>query len=77
MKFPASTGQVAVALNVSEPKLNHLLRRGRIRPVPRVVAGRRLWGPEEIAQAAEHFRIPRDQPEERLRALAAVGGEEA
>lgn len=52
MELPASTGQVAATLDTSEPKLNDLIRRGRIRPAPRVVAGRRLWNEIHVRQAA-------------------------
>jgi DNA-binding transcriptional MerR regulator len=52
MVIPASTGQVAQILGVSERRLNHLVRRGRISRAPPVNAGRRLWGPEHILMAA-------------------------
>ncbi len=52
MQFPASTGQVARALGITEPRLNDLLRRGKISLLPPVASGRRLWGREHI-QAAE------------------------
>lgn len=53
MKFPLSTGQVAQRLGVTEPRLNELVRKGRVRPAPPVVAGRRCWTPEHVARAAE------------------------
>jgi hypothetical protein len=48
-----STGQVAALLAVPEPKLNDLIRRGKIRPAPQVVAGRRVWLRQHVAQAAD------------------------
>jgi hypothetical protein len=53
MRFPASTGQVAVLLRCTEPKLNDLIRRGKILPAPIVSAGRRLWHEDQVRQAAE------------------------
>ncbi len=57
MEFPASTGQVAKAFEVSEPRLNDLVRRGRIQPAPRVVAGRRLWDESHVRQAARALGV--------------------
>ena len=53
MRFPASTGQVAALLRCTEPRLNGLVRRGKIRPTPSVTAGRRLWYEAQVLQAAE------------------------
>jgi hypothetical protein len=52
MKFPISTGQAARHLSSTEPQLAELVRRGKIRPEPRVVAGRRLWERPHLLQAA-------------------------
>ena len=52
LQFPASTGQVAHRLGVSEPRLNDLVRRRKIRPAPSVVAGRRVWEEIHVRQAA-------------------------
>lgn len=52
MKYPATTGAVAEALSVSEPRLNDLIRRGKIHPAPRVSGGRRFWEHEHFVQAA-------------------------
>ncbi len=52
MQLPKSTGEAAKALGVSEPRLNDLIRRGRINPAPRLFAGRRLWEVTHIRQAA-------------------------
>jgi hypothetical protein len=53
MRFPASTGQVAALLRCTEPRLNDLIRRSKIRPAPSVSAGRRLWYEDQVRQAAE------------------------
>ena len=55
MHWPTSTGCVASRLAVSEPRLNDLVRRGKITPAPLVVAGRRLWNPEHVLQAAKYL----------------------
>jgi hypothetical protein len=48
-----TTGQVAALLAVTEPQLNDLIRRGKINPAPSVVAGRRAWLRQHVAQAAD------------------------
>lgn len=57
MKFPISTGQAAQYLRVTEPKLAETVRRGYVRPAPPIFAGRRLWHPEHLIQAARHLDI--------------------
>ena len=57
MAEPQSTGGVASLLRVLEPKLNDLIRRGKIDPAPPVVAGRRLWNRTHILQAARHLGV--------------------
>ncbi len=57
MQFPASTGQVARTLGTSEPRLNDLIRRGKISPAPRLFAGRRVWEEVHIRQAARALGI--------------------
>lgn len=52
MQFPASTSELAQFLGVTEPRLNDLIRRGRIEPVPPVAAGRRAWSPDHVLAAA-------------------------
>lgn len=52
MQFPLGTGQLARLLNTTEPKLSEAVRRGKINPAPRVIAGRRLWDPAQVRQAA-------------------------
>jgi DNA-binding transcriptional MerR regulator len=47
-----TTSRVAEILGVTEPRLSELVRRGRIRPPPIVVSGRRVWTPEQVAEAA-------------------------
>jgi len=58
MNFPAFTGTVARALRVSEPRLNELLRRGKIDPAPLVEHGRRLWLAEHVRQTARFLGKP-------------------
>lgn len=57
-----STGQAARILEVTEPQLAEVVRRGRLNPPPRVLAGRRLWTAEQIVLAAEAL----DQPKARV-----------
>lgn len=49
---PITTGTVARLLGVPEPRLQDLLRRGKIHPAPPVQSGRRLWEPHHISAAA-------------------------
>jgi len=64
MNYPLSTGQVAELLATTEPQLAELVRRGRIRPAPVVLAGRRLWQESHLLQAAralgcdDHVQVP-------------------
>ncbi|RKY19797.1 MAG: hypothetical protein DRQ55_09700 [Planctomycetota bacterium] len=57
MYLPVSTGQAAALLGVTEPRLNDLVRRGRIHPAPAIHAGRRLWEREHLIQAAEDLNL--------------------
>ena len=57
MHLPASTGEVAQFLGITEPRLNDLIRRGRIVPPPPVAAGRRHWMPAHVRQAAAHLGL--------------------
>lgn len=57
LQFPASTGHVAHLFGVSEPRLNDLVRRGKIAPAPDVFAGRRAWKEAHVRQAAEALGI--------------------
>ena len=56
-----TTGQVARLLGATEPQLSELVRRGRVAPPPEVLAGRRLWSPDHIRQAAEALDIGPDR----------------
>lgn len=56
-----STGEAARLLGTTEPQLGELVRRGRIEPPPEVVAGRRLWTPDQILQAAEALDVLTDE----------------
>jgi len=52
MHLPASTGEAAHFLGVTEPRLNDLIRRARIDPLPPIAAGRRCWSAEHMLAAA-------------------------
>ena len=52
MRFPLSTGQTARLLGTSEPHVAETVRRGKVHPAPPVLAGRRLWSPAHVIQAA-------------------------
>ena len=57
MMHPISTGQAARLLRTTEPRLSDLVRRGKVRPAPRVVAGRRAWDEAHVRQAARALGI--------------------
>jgi hypothetical protein len=57
VKFPLSTGQAARVLCTTEPRLAEVVRRGKIRPEPPLLAGRRLWGRSHLIQAAESLGL--------------------
>ena len=61
-----STGQVARALGVTEPKVAELVRRGRITPAPNILAGRRLWTLPQALRAAELLCLDSDSVAEAL-----------
>ena len=71
MKLPASTGQSADRLGVIEPRLNDLVRRGKIVPEPPILAGRRLWALEHLLQAAEALGVLTDDLRAELEAAPA------
>ena len=57
MKTPMSTGEVARLLGLTEPRLSELVRRGKIKPPPALLAGRRFWSREDIVRAARHLGL--------------------
>ena len=63
---PRTTGQVALLLDGTEPRIADLVRRGKIDPPPPIVAGRRLWHRQHILQAAMHLGVPTDELNARL-----------
>lgn len=63
MKRILSTGQAAELLRTTEPRLNDLIRRGKILPAPAVVSGRRLWESEHIESAARNLGVSIAEPE--------------
>lgn len=60
MRFPCSTGEAAKLIGTTEPRLAETVRRGQVNPEPTVMAGRRLWFPEQLRQAAVALDIPTD-----------------
>jgi len=66
MKFPISTGPAAKLLETTEPHLAEKVRRGKIRPEPPIVAGRRLWEREHLIQAAQELGVLTDDLRRRL-----------
>ncbi len=57
MRYPRSTGSAAKLLDTTEPRLADFIRRGKIRPAPRVVAARRAWENTHLRQAAQILGI--------------------
>ena len=70
IKFPVSTGLGAEILGTIEPALAETVRRGKVRPEPPILAGRRLWSRTHLLQAAEALGVLTDE-------LRAKLGEEA
>ena len=68
-----STGDAPRFLGVTEPKLNVLIRRAKIRPEPEVLAGRRLWSRDHILQAAAALGVLTDELRARLEEEGADG----
>lgn len=61
-----TTGRVAAVLGTTEPKVAELVRRGRICPTPRVVAGRRMWERAHVLQAASFLGLDESEVTRRL-----------
>jgi hypothetical protein len=51
--FPITSGEAARLLQVTEPRLNRLIRDGKLDPPPRRVGDRRQWDRPHVLQAAE------------------------
>ena len=66
IRFPQSTGEAADFLETTEPRLSETVRRGRVKPAPPIIAGRRLWGPEHLLQAARVLDALTDDVRETL-----------
>lgn len=75
MSNPASTGEVADLFGITEPRLNDLVRRGKIQPKPPTVAGRRLWQREHVLQAADHLGLLTDDLRSQITAAADGGSQ--
>ena len=73
MHYPISTGQAAQLLNTTEPRLAETVRRGKVSPPPPVMAGRRLWAPTHLRQAARALGLLTESLEERLDEEVAHG----
>lgn len=61
MSFPLSTGEAARILDVTEPRLAELVRRGRLTEAPPIVAGRRLWARRHLVEAASRLGVWSDR----------------
>ena len=68
-----SSGAVASLLGTTEPRLNGLIRRGKIAPLPELIAGRRAWAALHISQAASALGVT--LPEELRKRAVAEGVE--
>lgn len=66
MKYPLPTGEAARLIGTTEPKLSEEVRRGRVTPPPTVLAGRRLWEPEHLLQAALNLGLLTDELREQI-----------
>ena len=66
---PLTTGAVARLLKSTEPRVAETVRRGRIKPEPTIVAGRRIWSIDQVLQAAEALGVDPDEVRERLDTL--------
>ena len=75
MNPPISTGQAAKLLGTTEPQLAETVRRGKVNPAPSIMAGRRLWEPHHLLQAARHLGLLDDDLEQKLREEVAGGCE--
>ena len=66
-----TTGEVAALLGTSEPRINDLVRRGKIDPAPLPRAGRRSWEQPDIERAARALGISFDVSNEEANADAS------
>ena len=71
MKYPITTGQAARVLGVTEPRLNGLIRKGRLNPEPLVSAGRRQWEQRHLSEAAAALGISADAIQRKLACAVA------
>lgn len=69
--YPLSTGQAAQVLGVTEPRLNLLVRKHRLRSIPLVSAGRRLWHESHLVDAASALGLGGPEIGARIRAQRA------
>jgi hypothetical protein len=66
VRYPLTTGGAAQILGVIEPQLSETVRRGKVRPEPIVIAGRRQWCAEHLCQAADALDILTDELRARI-----------
>ena len=76
MRFPCSTGEAARLIGATEPHIAETIRRGKVAPEPPVLAGRRLWGPDHLLQAADALDLLTDELRAQLEAAVDGDGEE-
>ncbi len=73
LSFPTTTGAAAALLGTTEPKLSETVRRGHVAPPPPILAGRRLWSPYQLLQAATALGILTDDLRATLEKEASRG----
>jgi len=73
MRYPLTTGRAAYLLGATEPQLSETVRRGKVRPEPLIVAGRRMWCAEHLLQAAEALGILTDDLRAKIEREAPTG----
>lgn len=74
MPYPVSTGRAAQLLDATEPQLSDLVRHGKVRPKPLIIAGRRQWFLEHLLQAADALGILTADLQEILERAVPRGG---
>jgi len=74
VKYPIPTGRAAQLLGVIEPQLSETVRRGKVRPAPWIVAGRRLWFAEHLIQAAKALGVLTPDLRAAIERTAPLGG---
>lgn len=65
VNYPMTTGDAAKMLGTTEPQLAETVRRGHVDPPPPILAGRRLWAAQHIAQARAALKAQDDRRRKR------------